>query len=195
MLSRRSERLTIDYAFRGQEENTDYGALDDESSGTGAAGVVQDEATIKSMEELIEMEDIELARLLIKLMKERRWLEMRRKQSLVGPHRDNLIFKLNGASAATFASQGQQRSIVLSLKLAELKKVEEHIGEAPVLLLDDVLAELDEKRAALLLGAVTEGMQTIMSTTHLSAINAGWLEDAHVMTVSNGSLLASSFAR
>ena len=191
-LSRKSERLTIDYAFRAQEENNDYGSLDDESPGGAASH--DDASAVKSMEELQAMEEIELARLLMKFMKERRWLEMRRKQSLVGPHRDNLIFKLNGASAAAFASQGQQRSIVLSLKLAELKKVEEHIGEAPILLLDDVLAELDEKRAALLLGAVTEGMQTIMSTTHLSAIDAGWLEDAHLMTVSNGNLLSSEFA-
>lgn len=185
MLSRKSEHLSIDYAFRAQEESTDFGALDDESAGEAQEVT----AAIKSMEELQAMEDVELGRLLLKLMKERRWLELRRKQSLVGPHRDDLIFKLNGANAAAFASQGQQRSIVLALKLAELKKVEEHIGEAPVLLLDDVLAELDEKRAALLLGAVTEGMQTILSTTHLSAIDAGWLEDAHVMTVSNGVLL------
>ncbi len=179
-LSNSSEKLTIDYAFRSQEESSDF-AADEESSAEG-------ELTVKSMEELQSMENIELAQLLMRLMKDRRWLELRRKQSLVGPHRDNLIFKLNGANAAAFASQGQQRSIVLSLKMAELMKVSDYIGEPPILLLDDVLAELDEKRAAMLLSAVTGEMQTIMSTTHLSAINQSWLEGANIVSVHAGAL-------
>lgn len=183
-LSRASEKLSIDYVFRAQEESGDSGAADDDA-------VDNPETPVKSMEELEKMEDLELARFLLKLMKERRFLELRRRQSLVGPHRDNLVFKLNGASASSFASQGQQRSVVLSLKLAELNRVEEHIGESPVLLLDDVLAELDEKRAALLLSCVTSGMQTIISTTHLTAIEPGWLEDAHVMNIKRGALAAA----
>jgi DNA replication and repair protein RecF len=130
-----------------------------------------------------------LEKILLKLMKERRWLELRRRQTMVGPHRDNLIFKLNGASALAFASQGQQRSIVLALKLAELKRVGDHIDEAPVLLLDDVLSELDEKRAALLLSVVTEDMQTVMSTTHLTSIEQSWLHDALIMTVHGGATI------
>lgn len=181
VLSRSSEKLSIDYAFKAQEESSDQNMQDDEQG---------DDAPIKSMEELQSMQELELARLLLRLMKERRWIELRRRQSLVGPHRDNLIFKLNHASATSFASQGQQRSIVLALKLAELKKVSEHIGEAPVLLLDDVLAELDEKRAALLLSAVTDDMQTIMSTTHLTGIDEAWLKDAQIMTVEGGAILA-----
>lgn len=181
-LSRASEKLSIDYAFRAQEESFDSGQADDDEPG------MQQDTPSKSMEELQAMEEIELARLLLKLMKERRWLELRRRQSLVGPHRDNLIFKLNDASAVAFASQGQQRSIVLALKLAELQMVSAQIDEAPVLLLDDVLSELDEKRAALLLSVVTDKMQTIISTTNLTAIAPNWLDNASVMTVSAGSV-------
>ena len=188
-LSARSEILTIDYAFRAQEEAGDNSSLEDDLQGE------TNDAPTKSMSELESLEDTELACLLMKLMKERRWLELRRRQSLIGPHRDNLIFKLNGASASSFASQGQQRSIVLALKLAELAQVQEHTGETPVLLLDDVLAELDEKRAALLLSVVTEEMQTIMSTTHLTTINQNWLTDARIMTVQSGQLSAEDLCQ
>lgn len=213
-LSRSQEKLTIDYAFRAQELNTanptdedeeDFSPdndssennLDKESNAGGNKSADNDNsrstekqtsAEVKSMNEVRSMENVELAKYLMKLMKERRWLELRRRQSLVGPHRDNLIFKLNGADAASYASQGQQRSIVLSLKLAELRRIQDEINEAPILLLDDVLAELDENRAQLLLSAVGDQMQTIMSTTHLSGINNAWLADAKVMTVHAGAL-------
>ena len=66
--------------------------------------------------------------------------------SLYGPHRDDLEIKINGKSARSFASQGQQRSIVLSLKLAEGEVIKEISGEYPVFLFDDVLSELDDGR-------------------------------------------------
>ncbi len=181
-LSNKSESLSIDYVFAGKQDSSNEfsGGEDDDSS--------QNESPAKSMDEIEKMPEAELAHFLMKLMKERRWLELRRRQTLVGPHRDNLLFKLDNADASTYASQGQQRSIVLSLKLAELKMVSQEISETPVLLLDDVLSELDEKRAALLLSAVSGQMQTIMSTTHLSAIDPFWLEGANVMSVSQGSL-------
>jgi DNA replication and repair protein RecF len=195
-LSGASEKLSIDYAFRAQSEGVSSYAQDEEGgeeagdgSGTGDSTDAS-KGPIKSMNELAAMENLELATLLLKLMKERRWLELRRRQSLTGPHRDNLIFNLNGASAVSFASQGQQRSLVLALKLSELAQVHENTGEAPVLLLDDVLSELDEKRADLLLSVVGHDMQTIMSTTHLTAINETWLGGARVLTVRSGELAA-----
>ena len=66
--------------------------------------------------------------------------------SLYGPHRDDIEIKINGQSSRSFASQGQQRSIVLSLKLAEGEVIKETTGEYPVFLFDDVLSELDEGR-------------------------------------------------
>ena len=64
----------------------------------------------------------------------------------IGPHRDDIKFELNGKDSKIFASQGQQRSIVLALKIAELEVFEKELGEKPVLVLDDVFSELDSTR-------------------------------------------------
>lgn len=93
--------------------------------------------------------------------------EIRRGQTLVGPHRDDLLLAINGQEARLYASQGQQRTAVLALKLAELEFMREQIGESPVLLLDDVASELDPNRRHFLLHAVDEGVQTFVSCTDL----------------------------
>ncbi len=74
----------------------------------------------------------------------------------VGPHRDDLDFKINGISARKFGSQGQQRSIALSLKLAEAKTLKEITGEEPVAILDDVMSELDPKRQDYILNHIKD---------------------------------------
>ena len=83
-----------------------------------------------------------------------------------GPHRDDFSLLVDGAQARTYASQGQQRTAALSLKLAELKLLWAERQEPPVLLLDDVLSELDESRQRMLFGAM-EGCQTFLTCTHL----------------------------
>ncbi|MCL2586752.1 MAG: DNA replication/repair protein RecF [Firmicutes bacterium] len=90
--------------------------------------------------------------------------DMRLKTTTVGPHRDDIKIVLDGKDARLFASQGQQRTIALSLKLAELKVFERLTGERPILLLDDVLSELDESRQARLLEIIQE-TQAIVTTT------------------------------
>lgn len=82
----------------------------------------------------------------------------------IGPHRDDLKFLINGMEVKTYGSQGQQRTVVLAMKLAELKIMKKYIGEDPVLLLDDVLSELDEKRQADLF-KYTENTQTLITCT------------------------------
>lgn len=82
----------------------------------------------------------------------------------IGPHRDDLKFLINGMDVKTYGSQGQQRSVVLSMKLAELKIMKKYIGEQPVLLLDDVLSELDDKRQKDLF-KYTESIQTLITCT------------------------------
>lgn len=74
----------------------------------------------------------------------------------IGPHRDDMDIKINGISAKTFGSQGQQRSAVLSLKLAQAQMLYKKNGEKPVILLDDVLSELDPKRQDFLLNKVED---------------------------------------
>ena len=85
-----------------------------------------------------------------------------------GPHRDDLEFKLNGQSVHAFASQGQQRTIALAMRLAEIDFIRKETGEYPVLLLDDVLSELDDKRQANLLLSMSQKVQTILTTATLS---------------------------
>ncbi|MFN6066665.1 MAG: DNA replication and repair protein RecF, partial [Pseudanabaena sp.] len=73
-------------------------------------------------------------------------IEQHQGTSLVGPHRDEVSLKINSTPAREHGSQGQQRTLVLALKLAELELLESVLGEPPLLLLDDVLAELDLQR-------------------------------------------------
>jgi DNA replication and repair protein RecF len=93
--------------------------------------------------------------------------ELARGQCLVGPHRDKPLFQLGAWGVQQFASQGQQRSLVLALKLAEFDLVQQQFGQAPILLLDDVMAELDATRQKALLEQVKACPQVFLSTTHL----------------------------
>lgn len=179
-LSRADELLCIDYVMRTKEASgQEY--KDNEADGSSEEGSVA-----RSLADLNSLPEIELARILVRLLKQLRGEELRRRQSLVGPHRDDLHFRLNGANAIAFASQGQQRSIVLALKMAELKHFSSATSQTPILLLDDVLAELDTFRQALLLSAIKDDMQTIITTTHLSGFDPKWLQGAKIMTVESG---------
>ena len=99
----------------------------------------------------------------------------------VGPHRDEVELMLGGTPARRFGSAGQQRSLVLGLKLAELELVTQLFGEPPLLLLDDVLAELDPSRQRLLLDAVGNDHQCLVSATHLDGFDAGWRAQSQIL--------------
>ncbi len=83
----------------------------------------------------------------------------------IGPHRDDIYFELNGKDARNFSSQGQQRSIILALKFAEMQILRDEIGESPVLILDDVFSELDPSRQKKLYEKMSE-FQTIITGTN-----------------------------
>jgi DNA replication and repair protein RecF len=91
--------------------------------------------------------------------------------------------------ARHFGSQGQQRTLVLATKLAELQAIETVVGEPPLLLLDDVLAELDLIRQNHLLDVIEDRFQTLITTTHLNAFDAQWLDRSQILTVDRGSIL------
>jgi len=101
---------------------------------------------------------------MLSLLRNVREKDLRLRTTTVGPHRDDLVIIINGKDVRSFASQGQQRTAALSLKIAELKIFEEVTGEKPILLLDDVLSELDSVRQQRLLEAI-KGYQSIISTT------------------------------
>jgi DNA replication and repair protein RecF len=93
--------------------------------------------------------------------------ERARQMSLAGPHRDDLDLQLDGRSLAAYGSQGQQRTAVLALKVAEYSVMHTRSGEAPLLLLDDVLSELDPQRAQAFLAGVGAFEQAFITATHL----------------------------
>ncbi|MGI6450802.1 MAG: DNA replication/repair protein RecF [Desulfitobacteriia bacterium] len=100
------------------------------------------------------------------ILEKRMTQEIERRAVLIGPHRDELLIDLNGKAARLYASQGQQRTIVLCLKLAEMEIILNKKGEYPILLLDDVLSELDEERRRYLLDYInTAEKQTIITMT------------------------------
>lgn len=121
----------------------------------------------------------DLARQLERAMQSMAAEECRRGQVLIGPHRDDIGFFLDGRDACRFGSQGQQRSIVLANKLAEIDLLTEHWqGETPVLLLDDVMAELDPQRQNQLLSHIDPAMQVFLTTTHLDGELTPFLQGA-----------------
>ena len=99
--------------------------------------------------------------------------EVRRRTTLVGPHRDDLRFAIAGKPLDAFGSQGQQRTAVLALKVAEYETMRARAGDAPILLLDDVLSELDAERAGGFLAAVGRFEQAFLTTTEVPATYAG----------------------
>lgn len=119
----------------------------------------------------------------------RRIPEQQQGTSLVGSHRDDIEFLINQTPAKFYGSQGQQRTLVLALKLAELKLIEEVVGEAPLLLLDDVLAELDLHRQNQLLEAIQDRFQTLITTTHLGSFDTDWLRNSQILSVESGIVL------
>lgn len=132
-------------------------------------GSVED-ATELFLKQLIQIRDKELAR----------------GTTLLGPHRDDLSFYINGANVQQFGSQGQQRTTALSLKLAEIQLIYEEVGDYPILLLDDVLSELDATRQTHLLDAIKEKVQTFVTATGVEGIQHETLDGATIYRIHSG---------
>jgi len=115
--------------------------------------------------------------------------EIDRGTTLIGPHRDDLLFYVNTKNVQTYGSQGQQRTTALSLKLAEIELIRTEVGEYPILLLDDVLSELDDSRQSHLLNTIEGKVQTFVSTTSVDGINHETLKKAEMFYVKNGEIV------
>lgn len=113
--------------------------------------------------------------------------ELRMGMSLVGPHRDDIKFIVNGTDLKNYGSQGQHRTAVLSLKLAEIEIVKQITGERPLLLLDDVLSELDRKRQTRMLNTIRDG-QTLITCTGLDDFVDNRFNIDKVFLVKSGSV-------
>ncbi len=137
------------------------------SLGDDVMGMARDELTARYLERLAQG----------------RADDLRRQQTLVGPHRDDFTFTIDGRAARTFGSQGQQRSVVLAWKMAEVELSAEILGEQPLLLLDDVMSELDEQRRAAVVSFVQKGIQTVVTTTNLGYFPEDLLAASEVVSI------------
>jgi len=114
--------------------------------------------------------------------------ELDRGVTLYGPHRDDLKFFVNDYDVQVYGSQGQQRTTALSLKLAEIELIKQEVGEAPVLLLDDVLSELDDYRQSHLLNTIHGDVQTFVTTTSVDGIAHETIQQAEMFHVKQGTI-------
>lgn len=110
--------------------------------------------------------------------------------TLSGPHRDELRLMINRRDCGLYGSRGQARTAVMALKLAELEWMHDHLGEWPILLLDEVVAELDRKRRAYLLNRLTDAAQTLVTTTELDIFSPDFLERAALLHIEEGQIVA-----
>ena len=115
-------------------------------------------------------------------------MEMKKGTTLSGPHRDDIEFKLNDRNAHLYASQGQQRSIALSIKLAEIQLVYHLTDEYPLLLLDDVMSELDHGRQSALLNYIHGKTQTFITTTDLEGISWEIIKKPKIYHIQSGKI-------
>lgn len=127
----------------------------------------------------------EILKIFLDKLNNKRQEEIIRGQSLIGPHRDDVSYFINRIESKKFASQGQQRTIVLALKLAELELIKNKIGENAILLLDDVLAELDNTRQNYLLNAIGEETQTIITSVDTLHFDKEYLENVQIFKISS----------
>lgn len=140
------------------------------------------------IDENINLKNEEILELFNQKLEERKQEEIIRAQSVVGAHRDDVSYFINTNDAKKFASQGQQRTIVLSLKLAELNLIKQKTGHFPVLLLDDVLAELDAERQNFLLNSISKNIQTIITSVDVVNFREEFLKDVQIYKIKNGKL-------
>jgi DNA replication and repair protein RecF len=187
-LKARGERLEV----RGSDSDSELAVWNAQLAAVGARVIsISDRTEILQIKyapnvPLTQGSPEEVQQAFLEKIAQRVIAEQHQGTTLVGPHRDEIELTINQTPARQYGSQGQQRTLVLALKLAELKLIEEVIGESPLLLLDDVLAELDPNRQNQLLEAIQDRFQTLITTTHLGAFDSQWLKASQILTVQAG---------
>ena len=140
----------------------------------------------------LQMEDAEsesdIREVFMRELAERRFVDIQRGTTTIGPHRDDIEFVISGLDARDYASQGQQRTAAIAVKLAEVELIEQESGETPVVLLDDAGAELDELRRNRVVEKVAGGCQTFITTTRPEELGSGLLQAAALFEVKSGTV-------
>lgn len=162
------KQLRIAYQSTVEEALSRYGMP--EPAGAAAPEPAGDEAE----------RQVEVFREALRLYRRRETLQG---VSLVGPHRDELVFVADGIDMNVYGSRGEQRAVALALRLAEAEFMQAATGEAPILLLDDVMSELDPQRRALVMEALGVSGQTLMTATDLETFSSQFLAQAAVFHV------------
>jgi DNA replication and repair protein RecF len=157
---------------------------------TEIAGLNEELAIVykPSLEEAAETSDSHLADRFARRLAQLQTKEIYQGMTLCGPHRDDLQFLVDGRDASSFGSRGQQRSIALSLRLAELRYMTNRTGEQPILLLDEALAELDDERRSLLLRLTEAHPQVLATTSNIAAFPMDYQQRATLLHVDHGEI-------
>jgi DNA replication and repair protein RecF len=148
-----------------------------------------------SLEGAAEEPEVGLAALFGRRLLQLQTKEIRQGMTLCGPHRDDLQFLVDGVDAQYFGSRGQQRSVALALRLAEMRYMTNRSGEQPILLLDEALAELDEDRRRLLLRLIEAHPQVLVTTSNLAAYPEEVQDRATLLHVRDGEVALQHPAR
>ncbi len=133
---------------------------------------------IEEFEDLTKEQCIDILRA---KLKQTRPNDIRVRHTTIGPHRDDVVFEVDGMDSRLFCSQGQQRSIVLAWKMSQVYVCDDILDQKPLLLLDDVMSELDSSRRNAIIDFINNDIQTVITTTNLSYFSDNLLEFAKVI--------------
>ncbi len=178
-LTKGKEQIRLNYLPRLQQQ---LGRHDDNESIVAKGKWLQEHYSNK---EAIQMQYAQA-------MKEAEHIDLARGSTSIGPHRDDWRFWINNRELSSFGSRGQQRSAILALKLAEIEWMRDITGEKPILLLDEVVAELDEHRRAAVLNAIHQSSQAVLTATDPDMFTAHFLKQADCLYVENGRIIKQS---
>ncbi len=148
-----------------------------------------------SLEDAAEAPDGALPELFRRRLNALQTKEIYQGMTLCGPHRDDLQFLVNGADVQYFGSRGQQRSVALALRLAEMRYMTNRTGEQPMLLLDEAMAELDDDRRRLLLRLMETHPQVLVTTSNLASYPREFRDRSTLLHVDNGRITVQHPAR
>ena len=202
ILDQRNSLLKQIYFDKSAEDTLDI--WDDQLVETGSTIITERRNFIKMINDIIkdihkkitsDKEDIEIKyepnveeENFLKVLKNRRQLDMKNTITMTGPQRDDFGIYVNGNDVRVYGSQGQQRTAALSLKLAEIELVKKIINDNPILLLDDVMSELDSKRRDSLLEGIGD-IQTIITCTGYDDFIRQRVEVDKIYKISNGRII------
>jgi len=138
----------------------------------------------------LKLDDIQTG--FVEALLRKRKEEIARGMTTIGPHRDELRFLANSIDLGNYGSRGQIRTALMALKMAEVNWMKDRTGEWPVILLDEVMAELDLERRADCLSYLGESEQILFTTTDLNLFSTEFTEKAEIWNVADGTVTANN---